>query len=131
MLPEPLLASLSVGFGAFVGANARYVIGLVWDRAVAHPFPGNTLFINVFGSFLLAFIIGLLGERFQTAHPFRLLLTVGFCGGFTTFSTFAVETVNLMRAGDNGQAAIYVVASVALSVLAAVAGFWLAGRLVA
>ncbi|MFN8377638.1 MAG: fluoride efflux transporter CrcB [Anaerolineae bacterium] len=130
-MPEPLLASLSVGFGAFVGANVRYVVGLAWARYVTHPFPGHTLFINVSGSFLLAFIIGLLGERFQTAHPFRLLLTVGFCGGYTTFSTFAVETVNLMRAGDNGQALLYVVASVALSILAAVAGLWLAGRFVA
>ena len=129
-MPEPLLASLSVGLGAFVGANVRYVIGLAWGRLVTQPFPGHTLFINVSGSFLLAFIIGLLGERFQTTHPFRLLLTVGFCGGFTTFSTFAVEAVNLLRAGDNGQALLYIAASVGLSLLAAVVGFMLAGRLV-
>lgn len=130
-MSEPLLASLSVGLGAFAGANARYVAGLLWARYITHPFPGHTLLINVSGSFLLAFIIGLLGERLQTAHPLRLLLTVGFCGGFTTFSTFAVETVNLLRAGDNGQALLYVTASVVLSIVAAVAGFWLAGRLVA
>ena len=130
-MSEPLLASLAVGFGAFAGANVRYVIGLAWDRYVTHPFPGHTVFINVSGSFLLALIVGLLGERYQTAHPFRLLLTVGFCGGFTTFSTFAVETVNLMRAGDNTQALLYIIASVGLSMLAAVVGLWLAGRLVA
>lgn len=128
-MPEPLLASLSVGVGAFVGANVRYVIGLAWARYVASPFPGHTLFINVSGSFLLALIIGMLGERFQTAHPFRLLLTVGFCGGFTTFSTFAVETVGLWRMGENGQAALYIIASVGLSLAAAFGGFWLAGRL--
>lgn len=129
-MSEPLLASLSVGLGAFAGANARYLIGLLWDRAVAHPFPGHTLLINVAGSFLLAFMIGLLDESLQTNHPLRLLLTVGFCGGFTTFSTFAVETVNLIRMGNNLQALIYVTASVALSILAAIIGFWLAGRLV-
>jgi CrcB protein len=125
-----LLASLSVGLGAFAGANARYVIGLVWARLVTTPFPGHTLFINVSGSFLLALIIGLLGERYQTAHPFRLLLTVGFCGGFTTFSTFAVEAVALLRAGEQGQAIVYIAASVGLSIFAAVVGLWLAGRLV-
>ncbi|MBL8145774.1 MAG: fluoride efflux transporter CrcB [Anaerolineae bacterium] len=130
-MSEPLLASLAVGFGAFAGANIRYVIGLLWARYVTHPFPAHTLFINVSGSFLLALIAGLLGERYQTSHPFRLLLTVGFCGGFTTFSTFALETVNLMRAGDNGQAVLYIIASVGLSMLAAVVGLWLAGRLVA
>jgi CrcB protein len=128
-LPEPLLASLSVGLGAFVGANARYLIGLAWARLVASPFPAHTLLINVSGSFLLALIVGLLGERFQTAHPFRLLLTVGFCGGFTTFSTFALETIGLWRTGETGQALLYILASVGLSLLAAVAGFWLAGRL--
>ena len=129
-MPEPLVASLSIGIGAFVGANARYLIGLWWDRAVAHPFPGDTLIINVAGSFFLALIVGLLGERFQTTHPVRLLLTVGFCGGFTTFSTFAVETVALFRAGDGAQAVLYIALSVGVSLLAVVAGFWLAGRIV-
>ncbi len=126
-MPEPLLASLSVGFGAFIGANLRYGIGLLWDRLVAHPFPGDTMLINVAGSFLLAFIVGVIGQRLQTTHPLRLLMTVGFCGGFTTFSTFALETVELLRESHGGLALAYVTASVVLSILAAVAGFWLAG----
>lgn len=127
-MPEPLLASLSIGAGAFVGANLRYGIGLLWDRLVTHPFPGDTLFINVAGSFVLAFLAGLIDHQMQIPHHLRLLLMVGFCGGFTTFSTFALETLGLFRAGDNGWAALYLLASVALSVLAAFAGFWLGGR---
>jgi CrcB protein len=127
-MPEPLLASLSIGAGAFVGANLRYGIGLLWDRLVTHPFPGDTLLINVAGSFVLAFIAGLIDRQMQVSHTVRLLVMVGFCGGFTTFSTFALETLGLLRAGSAGWALVYLLASVALSVLAAFAGFWLAGR---
>lgn len=127
-MPEPLIASLSVGLGAFAGANLRYAVGLLWDRAVAHPFPGDTLLINVFGSLLLAFIAGLVDRHLQSTHPLRLLLTVGFCGGFTTFSTFALESLELVRSGQGGLAFLYIVASVALSIAAAVFGFWVAGR---
>ncbi|HYO89944.1 MAG TPA: fluoride efflux transporter CrcB [Candidatus Limnocylindrales bacterium] len=127
-MPEPLLASLSIGAGAFVGANLRYGIGLLWGRLFTHPFPGDTLVINVAGSFLLAFVAGLIERQVQVSHYVRLLLTVGFCGGFTTFSTFALETMGMLRAGSGGWAALYMLASVGLSVLAAFAGFWLAGR---
>ena len=91
---------LFVALGAALGANARYIIGL-WaaGRFGAH-FPYGTLIVNVLGSLLLGFVIVLTTERLTLSPETRLLLTVGFLGSFTTFSSFAVESIALSR--DSG-----------------------------
>jgi CrcB protein len=95
-----LIPFLLVGVGSFVGGNARFLIGRSLGGAFASRFPVATLLINVSGSFVLGLLGGFLAER-SVAHAdaLRLGLGVGFCGGFTTFSTFEYETHALLEDG--------------------------------
>jgi fluoride exporter len=120
----------SVALGSAAGGVARYLVGGFVQRSAPGPFPYGTLLINVAGSLLLGFIL-----RYALLTPglsaeWRAGLTIGLCGGFTTFSTFSVEVVSLLESGDYKRAAVYIVVSVALSIAAVVAGFALAQSLV-
>ena len=111
---------LAVAGGGAIGSVARYVIGVLLLRA-GNGFPVSTLLINVVGSFL----IGLFARLFDApdhSQVLRVALTVGICGGFTTFSTFSAETVTLMQQGKAGRAALYVTVSLVAGVLATFAG---------
>ncbi len=129
MITSMRLAALypmaSVALGGALGSVARFVLGALFPRA-ASGFPWATLCINVIGSFFLGFLLRYFAQ--SDVHPaLRLGLTIGFCGGFTTFSTFSLETVRLMQTGQSTRATMYVVASVLLSVVATFAGLF-AGR---
>ncbi len=109
-----------------VGAPARFVIdGLVQSRSRG-VFPLGTLLINLSGSLLLGVITGLVLYHAFPATP-RVLLGVGFCGAYTTFSTFAYETVRLAEEGERRAASLNVVATIAGSPVAAAVGIALAG----
>jgi CrcB protein len=103
------------------------------ERAVVADtagFPWATFGVNVIGSFVLGLVVTLVVERWPGDRFIRPLVAVGFCGGFTTFSTFAVEVDQRARHGHTGTAAAYVVASLVAGVGAALAGTTLArGRL--
>jgi fluoride exporter len=117
-LTTPML--LAVAGGGAIGSVARYVIGVLLLRA-GNGFPVSTLLINVVGSFL----IGLFARLFDAPdhnQVLRVALTVGICGGFTTFSTFSAETVTLLQQGKAGRAALYVSVSLVAGVLATFAG---------
>jgi len=117
---------LLVGLGAFLGGICRYWLsGWVGER-LDTAFPYGTLLVNVSGSFLLAFLIVYTTDRLGLGPEVRLFLGTGFCGGYTTFSTFAYEALLLTDARSLPTALLYVLASVVLSVLAAIAGLWLA-----
>jgi CrcB protein len=110
---------LLVGVGSFVGGNARYVVGRWVGGAVEGRFPLATLLINVVGSFVLGMIGGFLAERsLAHADAIRLALGVGFCGGFTTFSTFEYETHALLEDGLWLPALANVVVSVVVGLVA-------------
>jgi len=95
-----LLPYLLVGGGAFIGGNARFVLARWVGEHVDGRFPLGTFLINVGGSFLLGLIGGLLADRaLPNADLVRLALGTGFCGGFTTFSTFEFETHALLEDG--------------------------------
>jgi CrcB protein len=116
---------LAVGGGA--GANARYWLGrLVAQLQGPVEFPWATFLINVSGSAVLGLVAGqFLGHPHDPVRRnWYLLLGTGFCGGFTTFSTFSLETLELLRDGKPGAAAGYVLGSV----LAGLLGVWLAMR---
>ena len=116
--------AIAVAIGGAVGSLARWWIGGLAQEASA-TFPSGTLAINVAGSLLLGFLARYLLET--SAPPeLRLALTVGLCGGFTTFSTFSYETVALLESGSLVRAAVYVTASVVLSIAATMAGLALA-----
>jgi CrcB protein len=112
---------LLIALGGAAGSLLRYSLGGAVQRLSESGFPVGTMFVNVSGCFL----IGVLLRQFlnmQLSHDLRALLIVGFCGGFTTFSTFSAETITLIDGGEYGRAAAYVALSVGLCLLATLAG---------
>ena len=112
----------AVSLGGLIGAVSRYLIGTWAGTLWGAAFPWGTLLINVAGSLILGFYLTLAVERPPHRPLVRLLVTIGFCGAFTTFSTFTYETVWLWQRGAWPVAAGYVVASLVLGLLAVVIG---------
>jgi CrcB protein len=110
---------LYVAAGGAIGSVARYWLNNVVAAALGLQFPWGTLLINVLGSFIIGFFATLTLEipRFAVSPEIRVFVIVGICGGFTTFSAFSLQTVELARAGEWQPAAWYVAASVALCLL--------------
>ncbi len=118
-----------VGIGAAVGANGRYVLGRTVANWLGTAFPYGTLIINVTGSLLIGFLMVIFTERLLLTSNWRLLLVVGLLGGYTTFSSFSYESLNLMQQGRWLESGWYVLGSVGLSLLACYVGITL-GHLV-
>lgn len=91
---------LIIGIGGFLGAIARYVVSAWIGQRWGRSFPLGTFAINVSGSFLIGLLMSLFTERFMVNPQWRLFLTVGFLGAYTTFSTFEYETGSLLRDGE-------------------------------
>ena len=121
----------AVAIGGAVGSVGRYLLSAVLQRWSATTFPVWTLVINVAGSFLLGFLMRYLVQGVTVTAETRALLTTGFCGGFTTFSTFSYETMSLVEQGDWRRGALYVGLSVGVSLLGAFAGIGTARELIA
>jgi fluoride exporter len=123
-------ACLVVIVGGALGSLARYLVALA-AAPVSQSLPLGTIGINILGSF----IIGLFGTltlahgRFPASDNMRLFVMVGLCGGFTTFSSFSLQTLDLMRKGAMVNAMINIVASVVLCIMAVAAGHLLASQL--
>lgn len=105
-----------VGLGGFIGAVVRYLIGLL-PVGPQNGFPVKTLLINIAGAFLIGLVVTLGGKK-DWNPQLILFLKVGICGGFTTFSSFALETNQLMEQGAGWSAILYVVLSVTGAVAA-------------
>jgi CrcB protein len=121
----------AVAIGAALGGAARYYLASAIQQRAGPTFPWGTLVINVSGSLLLGVLM-----RYALATPsvsaeLRAFLTTGFCGGYTTFSTYSYETAALLEDGQYGRAGTYAVASVVLALVATFAGFVLARELIA
>jgi CrcB protein len=116
-----------IAFGSAVGGVARYLLGGLIQRSTESTFPVGTLVINVSGSFLLGLLYRYAAESVAVTPEVRAMLTIGICGGYTTFSTFSYETVRLLEDGEYARALAYVGLSVMLSVGGAVLGI-AAGR---
>lgn len=112
-----MLNCLFVGIGGFVGSILRYLIGLI-PLTEDMRFPIKTLFINVIGAFAIGIITAVLAKNIQLSPRLLLFLKVGVCGGFTTFSTFALESVELFQAGNLWMMLLYMALSVILCVSA-------------
>jgi fluoride exporter len=91
---------LVISIGAILGANARWIISRYAARVLGSTFPYGTLFINVTGSFIVGFFMIWATERVLLDPRWRLLIVVGFCGAFTTFSSYAFETMSYFEQGQ-------------------------------
>jgi CrcB protein len=111
-----------IAVGSAVGGVGRYLLGGLVQRSFAGTFPVGTLFVNLTGSFLLGLILRYAVDTPTVTPEVRALLTVGLCGGYTTFSTFSYESLALMEDGDWGRAGAYIVLSLGLSLLATFLG---------
>jgi CrcB protein len=116
---------LGVAVAGAVGAPARYLLDGVIQARAGGDFPLGTLFVNVSGSLVLGFVTGLVLYHALPNTP-RVLLGTGFCGAFTTFSTFAFESVRLSEEGEQLRATANVAVSVVAGLLAAGVGLLLA-----
>ncbi|NAW51170.1 fluoride efflux transporter CrcB [Elizabethkingia argentiflava] len=117
-----LKSILLVGFGGGIGSILRYLVSLYFSKSSLGAFPWGTFMVNVLGCFMIGVLLGLF-ERYQCLNPdFKYLFVTGFCGGFTTFSTFAAESLDLFHSENLLIASIYIAASVFMGLLAVWAG---------
>jgi CrcB protein len=115
-----------IALGSAIGGVARYLVDGTVQRILSTTFPAGTLLINITGSFLLGMIVRYGVETATLTPEMRALLTIGLCGGYTTFSTFTYETATLLESGEWIRAGLYVAGSIVLSLLGVFAGFALA-----
>ena len=112
---------VAVALGGAIGSVARYLVSIGSGRLFGLNFPWGTPIINVTGSFLIGLFVGLFATKWDLSPAMRIFLTVGICGGYTTFSTFSLDAYYLIERGQMLASSAYMVASVALSVGALIA----------
>ena len=122
--------TLLVALGGALGSTARYWIAL-WALPLSRSLPLGTIGINIVGSFAISFFgtLTLAHGRFAAPEPARLFFMVGVCGGFTTFSSFSLQTLDLIRAGAMGRALMNITLSVILCLASVAAGHMVASSL--
>jgi CrcB protein len=121
-------ATLWVAVGGALGSVGRYWMAVAVARLAGDTFPWGTLLINIIGSFVISYFGTMTlpdGAR-PASIEIRLFVMVGICGGFTTFSSFSLQTIELLRGGEAGRAIAYIIGSVALCLTGTVLGFYAA-----
>lgn len=113
---------LLVGLGGCIGSIARYLCQRWVYQLYPHPFPWGTLLVNLLGCFIIGAIYAVAEKSSLLSVQWRLFLTAGLCGGFTTFSAFAFENLTLLRSGDIAYFLLYTGASVVLGIAAVLGG---------
>ena len=116
---------LAVGAGSFIGGIARYLVSIAM-KGIGKGFPWATLTVNLLGCLLIGLLWGLLSRNATESTSWGLFLTVGLCGGFTTFSTFSKEALTMLQVGQIGGFATYVVVSVLAGIALATLGYYVA-----
>jgi CrcB protein len=117
-----LKSILIVGFGGFIGTVARFLTSRYFQENIASVFPWSTFFINIAGSLLIGIFYGISEKGDFMSPDVRLFLTVGICGGFTTFSTFSNDAFILLRQEEWFRFAFYTSMSFFLGLLAVYTG---------
>jgi len=125
-----LTTCLLVTLGGAIGTFARYALSIL-AMPISRQLPWGTIGINITGSFIIGFIgtLTLATGRYPVSENIRLFAMVGFCGGYTTFSAFSLQTLDLLRSGAITRAGLNIVLSVALCVAAVALGHLIAARL--
>jgi CrcB protein len=117
---------LAISIAAIVGANLRYLLSRIAARELGPIFPYGTLFINIVGSFIVGWFLIWTTERVLIDPHWRLLVVIGFCGSFTTFSSYAFETMAFFEHGQWGLMLLNILTNNLLCLGAALAGMALA-----
>jgi CrcB protein len=121
---------LIIAFGGAIGTLSRYLIASL-AAPISHEMPWGTILINITGSFIIGFFgtLTLAQGRFPVSETVRLFVMVGICGGYTTFSSFSLQTLDLLRSGAIVRAGINIAASVILCICAVAVGHLIAAQL--
>mgnify|MGYP000141183661 CR=1 FL=1 len=124
---------LWVGIGGFLGANARYILSLVisqrFPTIAGRPIPSGTAFVNITGSFLLAMFLFYAAKKANFPDSAKLLIGTGFFGAYTTFSTYANESITLFQGKDWMSALAYIIGTNVLCLIGVIAGLFIANRI--
>jgi CrcB protein len=124
-----LMTTVWVALGGALGSVSRFWLAMTVAQKLEEIFPWGTLTVNVLGSFIIGFTMILTGPdgRLYVPADARIFVVVGFCGGFTTFSTFSLQTLQLLRDGDMTRAGLNIAVSVAACLLSVWLGAVVAG----
>ena len=109
---------LLIGLGGAIGSVLRYLCNIAISKYFPSSFPWPTLAVNVLGCFLIGIFLALFGREHENQVDMRMLFMAGFCGGYTTFSAFALENLQLLQQGQLNLSVIYMIASIVLGLLA-------------
>ncbi len=115
---------LLVFLGGGIGSLLRYIISRTFNTYFQHFYLG-TFLVNIIGCLIIGLVLGISFKSNLLSQNQTLLLTTGFCGGFTTFSTFALENQSLLKSGEILHFSFYTIASIAVGIFAVLLGLWL------
>ena len=120
-----LKSMIIVGIGSFLGGSLRYVTSTMMKNVCGQGFPWGTLTVNLLGCLVFGLLFALFSKYSSISNPWYLLLTTGICGGFTTFSTFANESMQMLQNGNTGGFISYVLASIIGGLILIGLGYWI------
>jgi len=124
MMPDIIRNVLAVGAGSFLGGAARYLVSLMM-KGLGKGFPWATLAVNLLGCLLIGLLWGVFSRNSSEGSNWALFLTVGLCGGFTTFSTFSKEALIMLQNGNIGGFSAYIAVSVIAGIAFVAIGYHL------
>ena len=124
MLPDTIRNIIAVGAGSFIGGIARYLVSLAM-KGISKGFPWATLLVNLLGCLIIGLLWGFLSRNASESTSWGLFLTVGLCGGFTTFSTFSKEALTMLQTGQIWGFASYIAISILAGIALVALGYYL------
>ena len=124
MLPDTIRNIIAVGAGSFIGGIARYLVSLAM-KGISKGFPWATVLVNLIGCLIIGLLWGFLSRNASESTSWGLFLTVGLCGGFTTFSTFSKEALVMLQAGQTWNFISYVTLSILAGIALVALGYYI------
>ena len=128
-MPQLLSHALLAAAGGAIGSVGRYLAGVYAVRWFGPNFPWGTFIVNIVGSLLIGLLVEAVARALNQSADMRVFIVTGFLGGFTTFSSFSLDAMNMIERGDIMPAALYIAASVGIALIAVFAGLAI-GRMV-
>ena len=125
MLPDTIRNIIAVGAGSFIGGIARYLVSLAM-KGISKGFPWATVLVNLLGCLTIGLLWGFLSRNASESTSWGLFLTVGLCGGFTTFSTFSKEALTMLQTGQIWGFASYIAISILAGIALVALGYYIA-----